>query len=33
MASADEAQAAISALNNKDVGGRSLTVNLARERR
>lgn len=33
MASADEAQAAISALNNKEVGGRSLTVNLARERR
>jgi len=33
MASADEANAAISALNGKDVGGRALTVNLAKERR
>jgi RNA recognition motif-containing protein len=32
MANADEAQKAISALSGKDVGGRSLTVNLAKER-
>jgi len=33
MSSSDEAQSAISALNGKDVGGRQLTVNLAKERR
>lgn len=32
MGSADEAEKAISALNGKDVGGRQLTVNLAKER-
>ena len=32
MASADEAQAVISALNGRDVGGRTLTVSMARER-
>lgn len=33
MADADEAQKAISALNGKDVGGRQLNVNIAKERR
>ena len=33
MASSDEAQKAISALNGKDVDGRQLTVNLAKPRR
>jgi RNA recognition motif-containing protein len=33
MSSSDEAQSAISALNGKDVDGRQLTVNLAKERR
>lgn len=33
MADADAAQTAISALNGKDVGGRQLTVNLAKPRR
>jgi cold-inducible RNA-binding protein len=32
MASADEAQAAITALNGQDYGGRALTVNEARPR-
>jgi hypothetical protein len=32
MDSAEEAQAAISSLNGKDMGGRQLTVNLAKER-
>lgn len=32
MASAEEANAAIEALNGKDHDGRSLTVNIARER-
>ncbi len=32
MDSADAAQVAIDALNGKDVGGRQLTVNLAKER-
>ena len=32
MGSADDAQKAISALNGRDVGGRQLTVNLAKER-
>lgn len=32
MASSDEAQTAINALNGKDVDGRQLTVNLAKER-
>ena len=32
MASSDEAQKAISALNGKDVDGRQLTVNLAKPR-
>lgn len=32
MGSADAAQRAISALNGKDLGGRQLTVNLAKER-
>lgn len=32
MANSDEAQAAISALNGHNVDGRSLTVNLAKER-
>ncbi len=32
MESAEEAQAAISSLNGKDMGGRQLTVNLAKER-
>jgi len=32
MDSADEAQKAIEALNGKDVDGRQLTVNLAKER-
>jgi RNA recognition motif-containing protein len=32
MASADAAQKAIDALNGKDVDGRQLTVNLAKER-
>ncbi len=32
MSSADEAQKAISSLNGKDVDGRELTVNLAKER-
>ena len=32
MGSAEDAQKAISALNGKDVGGRQLTVNLAKER-
>lgn len=30
MSTADEAQAAISALNGKEIGGRALTVNIAR---
>lgn len=30
MSSADEAQKAIAAMNGKEVGGRSLTVNVAR---
>jgi RNA recognition motif-containing protein len=33
MASSDDAQKAIDSLNGKDVGGRALTVNLAKERR
>jgi cold-inducible RNA-binding protein len=33
MSNDDEAQAAISALNGKDVGGRRLNVNVAKERR
>lgn len=33
MASSDEAQKAIDSLNGKDMGGRALTVNLAKERR
>lgn len=33
MASSEEAQTAISALNGRDVDGRQLTVNLAKERR
>jgi RNA recognition motif-containing protein len=33
MGSAEEAQKAISALNGRDVDGRQLTVNLAKERR
>ena len=33
MGSSEEAQAAISALNGKDVDGRQLTVNLAKPRR
>jgi RNA recognition motif-containing protein len=32
MASAEDANAAIEALNGKDHDGRSLTVNIARER-
>ena len=32
MSTPEEAQAAISALNGKDLGGRSLTVNVARAR-
>lgn len=32
MESADEAKAAIEALNGKNVGGRDLTVNVAKER-
>jgi cold-inducible RNA-binding protein len=32
MGSADAAERAISALNGKDLGGRQLTVNLAKER-
>jgi RNA recognition motif-containing protein len=32
MANADEAQKAISALSGKNVAGRALTVNLAKER-
>ncbi len=32
MASSEEAQKAISALSGKDMGGRALTVNLAKER-
>jgi RNA recognition motif-containing protein len=32
MGSAEDAQKAISALDGKDVGGRQLTVNLAKER-
>jgi RNA recognition motif-containing protein len=32
MANSDEAQKAISALSGKDMGGRKLTVNLAKER-
>ena len=32
MASADNAQAAIDALNGSDMNGRALTVNLAKER-
>lgn len=32
MGSAEAAQNAISALNGKDLGGRQLTVNLAKER-
>ena len=32
MSSADEAQKALTALNGKDVGGRALTVNVARPR-
>jgi RNA recognition motif-containing protein len=32
MDSAEEAQNAISSLNGKDMGGRQLTVNLAKER-
>lgn len=31
MASQEEAQGAITALNGRDVGGRALTVNMARE--
>ncbi|MFQ5961402.1 MAG: RNA recognition motif domain-containing protein [Candidatus Methylomirabilales bacterium] len=31
MASQEEAQAAITALNGRDIGGRALTVNMARE--
>jgi cold-inducible RNA-binding protein len=33
MAVSEEAQTAISTLNGKDLGGRALTVNLAKERR
>jgi RNA recognition motif-containing protein len=33
MGSAEEAERAISALNGRDVDGRQLTVNLAKERR
>jgi cold-inducible RNA-binding protein len=33
MASSEEAQAAISTLDGKDMDGRQLTVNLAKERR
>jgi cold-inducible RNA-binding protein len=33
MAVSEEAQTAISTLNGRDLGGRSLTVNLAKERR
>ena len=33
MASSEDAQKAISSLNGKDVDGRQLTVNLAKERR
>lgn len=33
MSNDEEAQAAISALNGKDVGGRQLNVNVAKERR
>ena len=33
MASSEEATSAINALNGKDVDGRQLTVNLAKERR
>lgn len=32
MANSDEAQKAISSLSGKDMGGRALTVNLAKER-
>lgn len=32
MSSSEEAQAAISSLNGKDVDGRQLTVNVAKER-
>ena len=32
MASADEARAAISALNGRNIDGRDLTVNVAKER-
>lgn len=32
MASQEEAQAAITALNGRDLGGRALTVNMARDR-
>lgn len=32
MATADAAEKAISALNGKDLGGRQLTVNIAKER-
>ena len=32
MSNADEAQAAIAGLNGKDLGGRALTVNVARPR-
>ena len=32
MSSADEANAAIEALNGRNVGGRDLTVNIAKER-
>ena len=32
MSSAEEAQKAIAALNGKDVGGRALTVNVAKPR-
>jgi cold-inducible RNA-binding protein len=32
MSTADEAQAAIAGLNGKDLGGRALTVNVARPR-
>ncbi|HEX5630787.1 MAG TPA: RNA-binding protein [Acidimicrobiia bacterium] len=32
MANADEAKKAIDSLSGKDVGGRALTVNLAKER-
>ncbi len=33
MASADEARKAIDSLSGKDMGGRALTVNLAKERK